>query len=387
MVDLVRRDAVRIPPFPAVAFQLSRLLADEKSSMDEIGRVAAADQIVAASLLRAATSAANSRVSGESMSLAKAVARLGAKETQRIVFAAAFGALTRGPGSLLAVRERIWRESVVSAFVVSELAQRRGLPRDEAFLCGLLHDFGKVVVVTALEELLGATPADAATLAPFIERFHVEVGLITATRWRLAEALLDAMARHHLPPTAATRPELIEVLAIADVVTHLLEAHLGLRAQDLAKAPYLRPGEAEALVACVAQMPAKFAGLVNLGPARPLEPKSGSSDVPATEGWRPVSFPAVVQDHGTVSFEVRFFHPKGFVVAGPVALVENHLHSFALTVDDFTLSVWGHSRVTLREGNTYIMDIKPFASSGQAMAALAALLAPPDAVDAVEVEL
>lgn len=375
LVDLIRRDAVRIPPFPAVAFQLSRLLADEKSTLEELSKVAGADQIVAAGLLRAAKTAAQSRGSDQ-LSLAKAIARLGAKETQRLVFAITFGGLTRTPGPLHEAREKIWRDSVVCAFVAADLAQRRGLARDELFLCGLLHDFGKIVVMSAVEELLRAeSPALAACAMDVVERFHVEIGLVTATRWGLPEALIDAMARHHLPPAAAAKPEIIEVLAIADAVAHLIDAAPGVTALDVGAIPYLRPKEGAWLVELIAQLPGRVAGLLNLGAA-------GDAAAASTlqqhhhDRWREVSFPAIVREDRPITFEVRFVHSQGFVIAGPVALVENHLHAFELCPSEESLALWGFSRLTLKDGAAFVMDIKPFATAGAAFESLRAMLSP-----------
>lgn len=375
LVDLIRRDAVRIPPFPAVAFQLSRLLADEKSTLEELSKVAGADQIVAAGLLRAAKTAAQSRGSDQ-LSLAKAIARLGAKETQRLVFAITFGGLTRTPGPMHEAREQIWRDSVVCAFVAADLAQRRGLARDELFLCGLLHDFGKIVVMSAVEELLGATsPALAPYAMDVVERFHVEIGLVTATRWGLPEALIDAMARHHLPPAAAARPEIIEVLATADAVAHLIDASLGVTVPDVGAFPYLRPNEGAWLVELVAQLPARVASLLNLGTPGGVA-QVASLQEHHRDRWREVSFPAIVREDRAITFEVRFVHSQGFVIAGPIALVENHLHSFELCPSESSIALWGFSRLTLKDGGAFVMDIKPFASAGSAFESLRALLSP-----------
>src|SRR5205823_13359081 len=93
-------------------------------------------------------------------------------------------------GELADLRRLIWKESVTSAVLCQHLAVRRSLHPEEAFLAGLLHDFSKIIVLGALETLVQPTDARAAgSWLEMIDRMHVEVGVMIASRWRLSDAL------------------------------------------------------------------------------------------------------------------------------------------------------------------------------------------------------
>jgi hypothetical protein len=102
ITDLMARDAVEIPPYPAVAMKIERLVGGGDFGLDELARLVASDQSLAADVLRCANSAAFSR-GGPVASVPQAVARIGAGELSRIAFASALSgrALARGPLSLL----------------------------------------------------------------------------------------------------------------------------------------------------------------------------------------------------------------------------------------------------------------------------------------------
>lgn len=389
IVELISAGKVRIPPYPHVALEVNRRLDDEVSSLEDIAAVASVDQVLSAALLRAAGTASMTR--NGSLSLGKAIARLGAQETRRIVFGCTFGALARGAGPLLWVREQIWRRAATSAFLAAHLAEKRGMKRDDAFLCGLLHDFGEIVTVATLEEigLRGEIELDLdggidvalddmsgddtasqrltdREIAHVVQTYHVELGLVTATRWNLPPLLVEAIAGHHASPAASGCPELIEVLAICDQISALLEKNVGVTLAQLQTVPGLKPSETLALVYEVAALPARLAPfLAASGHTHTSDRRRGKPQERAR--WCPVD---AVARTGDLLLDVRFIHGAGFVVESPVSLPEGKLLSFDVDLDGVHVSLWGHPRVAFPEGGRYIVDIKPFASSPQAQMAL-----------------
>ena len=62
--DLVARDAVEIPPYPAVAMKIERLVGGGDFGLDELARLVASDQALAADVLRCGNSASHLRIGG-----------------------------------------------------------------------------------------------------------------------------------------------------------------------------------------------------------------------------------------------------------------------------------------------------------------------------------
>lgn len=221
MVQLIRADSVRVPPYPAIAERVRQLVARDDYGLDDVSRLVSGDPSLAADTLRSANSALLAR--GTPVASVKvAVARVGAQEVLRLALASALGGMARAAGPLVALRRRAWIDSLAAAAVCAELARLRGLDRDEAFVGGLLHDVGKLVAATALEDAassVGAGPHPFAFWDAITERLHGELGLVSATRWRLPPALADAISTHHGASfDGAAAPALVALVADADRV-------------------------------------------------------------------------------------------------------------------------------------------------------------------------
>ncbi len=127
----------------------------------------------------------------------------------------------------------LWEHAVGTAVIAHLIAKRRGLrSRDEAFVCGLMHDVGRVVMNNgdpervasslALAKARGVEHVDAER-----EVFgftHVDVGAILVNRWGLSKALEQAVFLHHEPELASSlaegSEELVELVALANHLSH-----------------------------------------------------------------------------------------------------------------------------------------------------------------------
>ena len=237
IVDLVSRKAVKVPPYPAVAMKVEALVRRDDYGLDDLAKLVASDQALAADALRCANSALYSR-GAPVASLNQAIARLGAKEVVRLAIASALGAHARKPGPLGALKRRVWLEALASAALAQELAKGRRLGAEEAFVCGLLHDFGKMIGIACIEEILQAHGAAQPNPVEFwvsvIERYHVELGLVLAARWELPQLVSDVISLHHQPdPVGAADTRFVEVIAAVDEVVALLNDRTWLTAEDL----------------------------------------------------------------------------------------------------------------------------------------------------------
>ncbi|MCB0359787.1 MAG: HDOD domain-containing protein, partial [Bdellovibrionales bacterium] len=82
-----------------------------------------------------------------------------------------------------------------------------GIHEGEAFLCGLVHDIGKLVMLDRNNKLyrdvlLRAGSGEKSFVELEDETFglnHVEVGQWVAERWNFPEEVVQAVARHHRP--------------------------------------------------------------------------------------------------------------------------------------------------------------------------------------------
>jgi HD-like signal output (HDOD) protein len=250
----VQSSSLRVPPSPLVAMRLTAVVARPGASLDDVADVLRQDQTLAAVLLRLANSAAYRR-STEVVSIAAAVSAIGLKGLQDVAWAHALHGEALRMGALLPLRRRAWRESLVSAQIAQWLAEDAG--DEDAFVAGLLHDLGKVPVISAAEDVLQAHPgADTRTEEGWwalVEEGHVEAGRHLATSWALPPSLSELIARHH-DPTA--RGPLFAVVRLADQVVRLLDGAPSVSAERLAALPGLPAAQVQRLLRLLPLLPA-----------------------------------------------------------------------------------------------------------------------------------
>lgn len=266
--DLVSSGAIRVPPYPACALRLQGVLATDTYTTDDLVGAMKGDPVFAANLLRLSNSPFYRR-GAEVTSLTVAVQRVGARELVRLAMAASVASLASSAGPLHPLRRQVWRQALSSALICEALCQVVGAEPAEAFVAGLLHDAGKLLVVGALEELgerqaLGVR--EEAAWWALVDRHHLRCGDLLAQRWRLPGALGAVIATHHDAP--ATLGPLPRLAWLADQVVGLLEAGIGADAAALAAAGVPEAG-VEAVLARLPGIPATLAAFEAGGPASP----------------------------------------------------------------------------------------------------------------------
>lgn len=297
--DLIDRDAVTIPPYPGVAMRLQQLVAGANYGMSDLAKVAMTDPVVTGFLLRAANSAFY-RGASQVTSVSDAVTRIGGADVVRIAIAASLGAEAGRKGALAALRRRIWQESLTSAVVSFQLANARRLNGQEGFVCGLLHDIGRVVAVSCIEALLAQKKDDRSLpeseWLAFVDRFHVQCGMMTAKKWTLSELLKAVIGAHHGAEFIAAHKPMIDVVRASDQVVALILEGPAVTLDMLTAIPDLTPAEAAVLLAAIpaigpfvasmdeggtAAAPNAVPSQVAAAPERPLE-QMGKLEFPAT---------------------------------------------------------------------------------------------------------
>jgi putative nucleotidyltransferase with HDIG domain len=129
--------------------------------------------------------------------------------------------------------EDIYRHSLKTANLAKAIATKENMDKDqveEAFMAGLLHDLGKLIMVHNMPnhygELLQATldknlPVHDAEIRIF-GATHEKVGAYLIGLWGLPDSIADAVAFHHCPwqcPTIAFDP--LGAVHVADAMAHV----------------------------------------------------------------------------------------------------------------------------------------------------------------------
>lgn len=368
MADLVARDAVELPPYPAVAFRIMRLVRGGDYGMDELGRLVSSDQALATDLLRAANSPVYQRGTPVA-SIPQAAARVGAEELSRLALALGLGPAAGARGPLAPLRRHAWHDALASAAMCRDLARARHLSVDDAFTCGLLHDFGRVIAIAAIERLAaGAGPSRAMPAAfwgSVVDRYHVEVGKILARRWDLPDVVGECIALHHgdeASLSAAKERQIIEIVRTVDPLVGLLAERTSLGPAELAAITRLSEEDTDALERTLQVLPPFIASL-----EQPALPEAHAwLEGPSRKAVRPAGDGRVFLHVGGGDFEAIGFGPHQLHVRGTVPLPEGLLVEVeALQPRTFSF----HARVLLSwaEGRRFGAVLMPFALTGPAL--------------------
>jgi putative nucleotidyltransferase with HDIG domain len=212
--------ADKLPMLPEIATGLMALANRPNVDLGPLAREIERDVTVAGRLLAIANSAFYRRAAPVT-SVKGAVLRLGLRETRDVIFRITSSATVFRVPEYVDVARTIQRHSVVAAYLCREICRVMGVDQDLAYLCGLFHDVGKVILLlTALRAKQGVPRPTYEQIADVVRDDHAEAGALTTEYWKLPAPLVSAVRNHHFPPPT-------EPYALATGVANRICHHLG----------------------------------------------------------------------------------------------------------------------------------------------------------------
>ena len=190
----IERDELELPLLPGVAADVLALVENKDSDAMLLAKLVQSDQALAGHVMRIANSAHYSP-SVPLVSLQQAIARLGMTLIAEIALAASISTKTlSAPGYEHLIRQ-MWQHALASALWSKEIARKVRKNVEATFLCGLLHQIGRPVVLQAVVDLielyqLELTEKDIKLL---IDAYHQETGSNIARHWKLPESVIEAI--------------------------------------------------------------------------------------------------------------------------------------------------------------------------------------------------
>lgn len=217
----------KIPPVAGTVMELLRSLDDENLDATHLARKIGHDPVLSARVLKIVNSPFYG-IAGQVSSLQEAVMVLGFSSVRRLALAVSLNGSfpVRGQGE--ADPRRIWRHSFCVALCGQVLARLVRVDPESAFTAGLLHDIGRIALLSVdpagFAAVLAARanhPDLGAAEAAVLGFTHAEFGARLLERWRLPAILVRAVEFHHRPDTAPTGP-LTDLTHLADHLAHAM---------------------------------------------------------------------------------------------------------------------------------------------------------------------
>lgn len=207
--------SLKLPVHPQALSAILQLDDHTEMNFRELDSLIRVDQGISAGILKLANSSFYSR-GNKVTSLQNAISLLGFKLIRSMVVLLTTKSLFE-LGNYEKFRILVYRHSIVVAIASKTLAKEIGLAhlQEEAFIAGLLHDIGKVILNVqdrakfietlklSLEQGLNSVEAERRIFG--ID--HTEVGNAAAEAWKLPELLVYAIAHHEKFSNAAPKNE------------------------------------------------------------------------------------------------------------------------------------------------------------------------------------
>lgn len=211
-LDQIAQRAGDLPSLPTIALKVMEMVGDPKASASDMQRVISSDQALAARVLKIANSALFGTRS-EITTISHAVVVLGFSTIRSVVMTSSIQRVyaegTRKAGSLS--EASLWEHSLAVAIAAREIARwTDALPQEEAFVSGLLHDIGKLVLnknqANAYAEVLSEVYRGDISFVDAETRMlgfnHAHLGAIVVRKWKLPASVVNAILYHHNPGMA-----------------------------------------------------------------------------------------------------------------------------------------------------------------------------------------
>ena len=208
--------------------EIEQALQSPQCSLGTIGEAIQKDLALTARLLRLA----NSPFFGFATRLstvAEAVSLLGIQQIQDLITASSVMEQFKGVPDTLVSKDSFWRHSLAVGITARLLAMERRLPKpDKFFVAGLLHDVGRLVLLSQATDCAHAIielhQRERIMLREAEEKIlgydHQQIAAELLQSWSYPPTLVQAVAFHHTPNQSLAKLD-ASVIHIAD---HLVNA-------------------------------------------------------------------------------------------------------------------------------------------------------------------
>lgn len=225
MVQAVPRSLGSYGP---VLQEIEQALQSPQCNLNTIGEAIQKDPDLTARLLRLANSPFFGFANRLS-TVAEAVSLLGIQQIQDMIVASSVLEQFKGVPDNLVNKHSFWQHSLAVGLTARLLAMERRLPKpDKFFVAGLLHDVGRLVLLSQAEEWVRAVfelyQREKILLRDAEKKVlgydHQDIAAELLQSWSYPPTLVQAVAFHHTPGQSVARLD----AAVVHIADHLVNA-------------------------------------------------------------------------------------------------------------------------------------------------------------------
>jgi putative nucleotidyltransferase with HDIG domain len=216
-------------PFPVAAKRLEELTRTTNVRIEQVVVVLESDPALSARLLRLVNSAGYG-LKVRCTSVRHAAVLVGTRRLNQVATTAAILDLFESSNTLAA---ELLEHAAIVGSLCRYLAVHLGLPHDELFTCGFLHDIGKIMLLDTERDVYPALLREFGGNADSVHEQerrvfgfdHATLGAHVLTAWNIPEPVPKVIAWHHQPARAlqdSLLSAMVQTLRLADLLAYEL---------------------------------------------------------------------------------------------------------------------------------------------------------------------
>jgi len=230
ILEKIKNRELKLPEIPNIVFELNDIMADPRSSAEDIAQIVSKSPSLATILLKIVNSSFYSFPS-KIDSISRAVTIIGTKEITNLSMGISVINIFKGiPRNLIDMRA-FMRHGFACGIISRILGAQKDTPQTEQlFVSGLLHDIGRAVVYkyfphhahvllnhsSQTHKLLYKQEKDCLGCR------HTDLGKFLLIKWNLPVNLANNIFCHH-NPSNANNPIHASIVHLADILANALE--------------------------------------------------------------------------------------------------------------------------------------------------------------------
>lgn len=216
-----------IQTLPHVVTQLSKLMADSNTTMKQFEDVIKMDPILVVRLLKLVNSPFYGLVQKVD-SISRAIAYIGMKNLHTIAVTEALKTIFKDKqDATVFSRQKLWLHCAAVSICSKMVAERIfGINGDDAYLTGILHDFGLIVEEQVHTSTFFDVCKNSTSTVTMLEQErssfatdHCEIGYLLTLDWCMPAPIQEAIRDHHTSLDDVDPQSLTGILQIAEYLT------------------------------------------------------------------------------------------------------------------------------------------------------------------------
>lgn len=219
IVETILSRSFELPMLPHVALKVIRLTTSADVSMQDLAKVIMTDQMIATKVIKISNSPVYAGTV-EISNINQALVRLGQTEIKNMMLAISLQTKIFKSKLYGKLAKQFWERSVGTAFAARIVAGALKAEKDEAFLCGLMHNLGRMVTLSIIEGAQREMDEDfrvsPITLNSLIDQYHEDVGELIVEKWLLPKTVGDTIRYLYRLPEIDETMKTVPIVSLAE---------------------------------------------------------------------------------------------------------------------------------------------------------------------------